>query len=81
MGCHNSIPYQEDIFSSIREHIKNSTLLSLCPLRDGHFAQVGKPAHASVLLCGSFSVNMPYFTVAKTDLTSTSAIFGVKKPA
>jgi hypothetical protein len=24
---------------------------SSAPLRDGHFAQVGRPAHASVLLC------------------------------
>ncbi|BAZ28293.1 hypothetical protein NIES4074_07240 [Cylindrospermum sp. NIES-4074] len=29
-------------------------------LRDGHFAQVGKPAHASVLLCGSLTPEIPH---------------------
>ncbi|BAZ49870.1 hypothetical protein NIES4103_24830 [Nostoc sp. NIES-4103] len=30
-------------------------LLSLCPLRDGHFPQRGEPPHGSVLLCGSIN--------------------------
>ncbi|WP_414579465.1 hypothetical protein [Anabaena sp. CCY 9402-a] len=32
-------------------NFKPLPLCTSAPLRDGHFAQVGKAAHASVLLC------------------------------